>query len=281
MDENQTVDAQVLASTPPPVPQAKPNPLLDRIKMPGETFTLPSGGLFYKNGELSDDVEDAEVHVHPMTAIDEITIKTPDLLFSGEAVKQVFARCIPQVQNVDQLLAKDVDFLLVCLRKVSYGEELRLEYTHDCKDAKEHTYAVNVSQFIKAAKRIDPTTFAKTFSVDMPNGQVVHMQPIRFKEFVRVMQSNNPEDEMDDPVKVRDMMVESVANIITHVDDVEDHEMIKEWLAKVKPQFLKLINDHIDKTLEWGPEFTTTVKCQDCGSDMEITAPMNPLYFFT
>ncbi len=268
-------------STPQPAaPPAVQNPLLDRIKLPGETFTLPSGGLFYNNGELDESVRDAEVHVHPMTAIDEIVIKTPDMLFSGDAVRQVFARCIPQVKKPDMLLAKDVDFLMVCLRKVSYGDEIQIEHKHDCENAKNHTYSVDVTQFIKKAKRIDPTTVAKEFTVEMPNGQVVMIQPIRFKDFVRVMQLANTEEQIEDPEKLRDMLVESVSNLIVKVDDISDNQMIREWLAQVPPMFMKKVNERVDQTLEWGPEFGAEVKCADCGTKMNIIAPMNPLAFF-
>ncbi len=264
----------------PPAPPKPSNPLLSRIQMPGETFALPSGGVFYTNGELDDSVTNAEIRVHPMTAIDEITIKTPDMLFSGDAVRQIFERCIPQVRDVNGLLAKDVDFLLICLRKVSYGDEMQLEHKHDCEDAKTHTYAVDVGEFIRKAKKIDPTSVSRTFSVKMPNDQVVALKPISFKQFVNVMQLSNTEENLD-AEELRDIMVDSLANIIISVDEVKDKEMIKEWLAQVRPQFLRRINDHIDKTLEWGPEFTTTVKCSDCGEEVEVVAPMNPLAFFT
>src|SRR5271170_226889 len=127
--------------------QTKPaNPLLERIRMPGETFRLPSGALFYptESGILDSTVTDGEVHIHPMTALDEIALKTPDLLFSGLAVIQVFGRCIPQIKDAKRLLAKDVDFLLVALRKVSYGPEMELSYTHDCEKAKSHNYVASV-----------------------------------------------------------------------------------------------------------------------------------------
>lgn len=255
------------------------NPLLSRIQMPGETFTLPSGGLFYTNGELDPSVKNAEIHVHPMTAIDEITIKTPDLLFSGDAVRQVFARCIPQIANVDMLLAKDVDFLMICLRKVSFGDELRLEHKHTCPGAKMHTYSIDITNFIKASKKIDPTTMASNFSVKMPNDQVVHLQPIRFKDFIHVMQMNDTDTNLS-PEQIRDILVDSMSNVIIRVDEVDDKEMIKEWLATAAPMFRAKINEHIDKTLEWGPEFETRTKCLDCGEEMDIVAPMNPLYFF-
>ena len=264
----------------PPQHTIPTNPLLQRIQMPGETFALPSGGLFYTHGELDESVQNAEVHVHPMTALDEITIKTPDLLFSGEAVKQVFSRCIPQVKNVDALFAKDVDFLLVCLRKVSYGDELRVEHQHDCEGAKTHQYSLDVGDFIRTAKKIDPTSVTREFTVKMPNGQKVLLQPIRFKEFIRVMQVNEAESTKE-PERIRDMMVNSVSSVIVKVDEIDDVNMIREWLREVPPSFLTAINDNIDSTLEWGPDFNVRRKCKDCGKMMEVLAPMNPLAFFT
>lgn len=53
-------------ASPPPPPPKPVNPLLSRIQMPGETFALPSGGVFYTHGELDDSVVNAEVRVHPI-----------------------------------------------------------------------------------------------------------------------------------------------------------------------------------------------------------------------
>ena len=40
-----------------------PNPLLASLRIPGETFRLPSHGLFYTDGELDDSVVNGEVEV--------------------------------------------------------------------------------------------------------------------------------------------------------------------------------------------------------------------------
>lgn len=259
------------------------NPLLQRVKMPGETFTLPSGGLFYKDGEVLDDqVKNAEVHVYPMTALDEIVMKTPDLLFSGKAVEQVFARCIPSVVDVHKMLAKDVDFLLTCLRKVSYGDVMKVDYTHTCENAKRHTYEANITSFIRNAKRIDPTTLGETFTVDFPNGQVAKLQPVLFGDFVRIMQTlSMVRDDDNSPERIRDEVVESASGLITEVDGIDDHKMIKEWLREVPPPYIDLVNDRIDETSTWGADFSVEIVCEDCGKRAKFDAPLNPLSFFT
>jgi hypothetical protein len=32
---------------------------------------------------------------------------------------------------------------------------------------------------------------------------------------------------------------------------------------------------------DWGPEQITTLKCKDCGEEMKVELPMNPVSFFT
>lgn len=263
-----------------PLTQSRVNPLLERVQMPGETFPLPSGGIFYNDGELDPSVHNAEVRVGPMTALDEIVMKTPDMLFSGDAVRQVFARCIPSILKPDRILAKDVDFLLVCLRKVSYGNMLRMQQTHSCKNAKPHQYDVDITQFISKTKRIDPVGALSNFCAVMPNDEKVYLEPIRFGHFVEVMQLTDDTTEMA-PEERRDRLVRSISNVIARVDEIDDKEMIREWLSVISPEFLHEINNKVDDTINWGTEFQTKLKCRDCGQFFSVDLPMNPLAFFT
>lgn len=254
------------------------NQLLARIRIPGETFRLPSGGLFYEPGILSEKVVDGEIYVFPMTAIDEIAIKTPDLLFSGEAVVQVFGRCIPDVLQPRKMLAKDIDFLLIALRKVSYGPQMELTYTHDCEKAKEHSYVIDVDQFLKRSKRIDPNTMLKDFHITLSNNQIVEVAPISFGGYVALMQASETDV---DPVKLAQRLIFSVSQIIKSVDTETDSTKIQEWLAAIPPMLMKQVTESIEKTTEWGPDFMANIKCKDCGSEVQVQAPLNPLAFFT
>lgn len=256
------------------------NPLLARARLPGETFTLPSGGLFYDNTVLDSSAIDAEVHVHPMTTLDEITMKSPDMLFSGNAVKAVFKRCIPQVLNPGALLSKDVDFLLACLRKVSYGEDLQIEYKHDCENAADHSYMVDVSRFVKTAKRIDPTLVEQEYSVAFDNGQVAKFQPVTFANYIEIMKALSSSSEDDDPEIIRDAMVRSLSSIITQVDEITDNSNIAEWLKIIPPRFVTQINEKVDAVSTWGANFTAEIKCLDCGKNIIADVPLNPLSFF-
>jgi len=256
------------------------NPLLGRIQLPGETFALPSGGLFYDDTVLDPSVMNAEIHVHPMTTLDEITMKSPDMLFSGNAVRKVFARCIPQVLSADKLLSKDVDFLLACLRKVSYGDDMQIEYKHDCEKAEEHSYIIDVTNFVRGAKRIDPTTIDQEFSIKFDNGQVAKFQPVRFKDYIDIMQTLSSSTDNDDPEYIRDEMAKSLSGIIHQVDEIIDRGQIEEWLKALPPLYINHINERIDSVSTWGANFSATIKCLDCGKMVDAEVPLNPLSFF-
>ena len=60
------------------------NPLRQFFRRPAVFFKLPSGGKNYAPGVL-DMPENEEFPVYPMTAIDEISMRTPDALFNGSA----------------------------------------------------------------------------------------------------------------------------------------------------------------------------------------------------
>lgn len=256
------------------------NPLLIRIRLPGETFRLPSGGVFYKNGELADDVTNGEVLVYPMTTIDEITMKTPDKLLNGTAFVDVFHTCVPQVLKPMELFAKDVDFLMVCLRKLSYGPSFELPWNHQCsKDAKEHTYSIPLDPFINNARALDPTTATKMHSLKLENGQEVKLQPAKIMDVIKMYQ--NMDFENVDTNKLHDQIIHTIASLVHSVDGISDREMIVEWAKKIPVKWVKMINESIEKVSNWGPNFEITLKCKDCGGEFTAQVPLNPVAFFS
>lgn len=129
------------------------NPLLKKIKLPGRRFRLPSRGLFYNDGELADTVIDGEIEVFSMTTIDEINLRSSELLFSGEAIEKTFKRCIPEVKKPFKLLSVDVDFLLGCLRVVSYGNILDIKTRcPKCEERQVKANEVNLRKYYEELK---------------------------------------------------------------------------------------------------------------------------------
>lgn len=263
--------------------EQKTNPLLERLQMPGETFRLPSRGLFYKSGELETDSPDGEVHVHPMTTFDEFVFKNTDKLFTGKAVEEVFSRLIPEIKNPNRLLSKDVDFLMMALRVVSYGDKLEIQYDHQCgteeEPSKAHSYSVDLRKLMKETKEIDPTAI-KNFKVKLKNGQVILMQPPRFADVLKIYQTSDNAEGMDDKDYVN-MMLDNIAGMIVSVDEIDDAEMIGEWLRKLRAGDVNKIAEEITTVSDWGAERFTTITCKGCKEKkVRVEVPINPITFF-
>ena len=74
------------------------NPLKQYFRQPSIYIQLPSGGRFYQEGSLEPTANN-EYPVLPMTTLDEITYRTPDALFNGNAVNSVIESCIPNIKS--------------------------------------------------------------------------------------------------------------------------------------------------------------------------------------
>ena len=78
------------------------NPLRQYFRQPAIYVRLPSAGQFYPPGALTIPAN-GEIPVLPMTAIDEITYRTPDALFNGSAVVSVIQSCVPSIKDAWQM----------------------------------------------------------------------------------------------------------------------------------------------------------------------------------
>lgn len=262
----------------PPQGQAT-NPLLERSRIPGETFAMPSHGLFYNSGELTPEVVNGEVVVHPMVTMDELAMKSPDKLLNGTSVVEVFKRCIPQILKPEGLLAKDVDYLMICLRKVTYGDNVEISHTHSCEGAKRHSYQVPLDIFLKSTKNLEPEIINTKYSITLPNGQVVKMLPPKYVAVLKFYQAINDDGVSEQQVTAG--VLNSILNLIVSVDGYEERAFISEWLNTLSAGFVKKITGNISVISEWGATVEATVKCKDCNEDVKLSPSLNPIDFFS
>lgn len=253
------------------------NPLMQKLKIPGRIVQLPSMGALYNGGEL--DNESGEVHVFPMSAMAEITLKNPDMLFNGSALDVVFRECIPAIKKPQELFGRDIDALMFYLRLVTYGPSYEIRVTHDCKGAKEHGHIVDLEAMIAEMDMLDPTQLGD-FAVTLPNGQVVSVQPARFSHMVKLFQMNSGKETFTDD-DMKENIAFNLTNLISDVDGLTDKVQIGEWVRAITTPYQNRIAEAIENTMKWGPKNTVTCKCRDCGTDFEVELPLNPISFFT
>lgn len=257
------------------------NPLLSKIRIPGETFQLPSQGIFYHNGELDPSSTNGEVEVYPMTTIDEIVFNTPDKLLSGKAIVEVFARCIPQIKKPLDLVSKDIDFLLVCLRMTTFGQTMDVNYKHDCEDDKYHVYQIDLQKLIRTTTKFDPTSIDREYTIKLPNGQVVLIKPMVYGDILKVydMTVTNKNQEVDDKAAEHNIL-HMMVSLIDSVDGITDKTMIFDWLKQLNLGWKKLIEQQITGATDWGVNYDTSHKCKSCKENITIRLSANPVDFF-
>jgi hypothetical protein len=68
-----------------------------------------------------------ELAIYPMTAIDEITTKTPDALFNGSAMVDLIKSCVPDIKEPWAINSLDLDAVLIGIRSASGGSEMEVE----------------------------------------------------------------------------------------------------------------------------------------------------------
>jgi hypothetical protein len=253
------------------------NPLLATLKLPGRTFQLPSRGALYKNGEVEH--SEGEVHVHPMSALTEINLKNPDMLFNGKAIEEVCRECIPSIKKPTELFGRDIDALMFFLRLVTYGPQFEINVKHSCADAKSHSYMVDVEQMVHQMQFLDPTE-AEKFKVVLPNNQTVKLHPVRFEHMIKLFQMNAGKESLETE-DVKANIVFNLVNLIESVDGNTNRENIEGWVRAISQPMQNRITKVIEKMNDWGPARETQLKCKDCGEMMDVELPLNPVSFFT
>jgi hypothetical protein len=255
------------------------NELLQNLKLPGIVCRLPSRGLFYDDGVLSENVVNGEVEVRPMSAYDEISLRNISDIINGKSISNVFKTCIPDILQPDELFSKDVDLLLLVLRQVTYGNNITIQHQHTCKDAKTHKYDINVGNLINSTKFIDPTTINDLYQVVMDNGSVVMLHPMKFKDFLDLMKNAKDYDTLSNSEMQR-RLLDATVNVIKSVDDISDSDKILEWARAIPAKWFEKITNALNLGNEWGSSNSSFVDCKDCNENFEISLPINSLTFF-
>ena len=91
------------------------NPLKQYFRRPAVYIKLPSNNKFYKDGVI-ENTSTGELPVYPMTAIDEITMKTPDALFNGVAMAELIKSCVPNIKDPWAINNIDFDAILIGIK---------------------------------------------------------------------------------------------------------------------------------------------------------------------
>lgn len=271
------------------------NPLKQYFRQPAIYLRLPSRGEFWPEGSLALP-QNGEVPVLPMTAIDEITYRTPDALFNGQAVVSVIQSCIPAVKDAWKAPTVDVDAMLVAIKIASYGHEMELGTT--CPKCKtEAEYALDLRTVLDQLRTPDYTT-------PVVHGDLeIHFHPIDYQcqhdigqqqfEQQRIVQMI-PNTDMPEEEKLKamagaiqriteitiDALKFSVASIRTPHAIVTDPEHISEFLKNCDRQLFTEIKNRIVAIRQSNELKPLKFKCNNCSHDYEQPLTLDMTSFF-
>lgn len=265
------------------------NPLTAGFKkIPGLSVLLPTKAILYNSEQVKESVlRSGEIHIHPMSAKDELILKSPDLLLNGEAFRMVVRRCIPEILEPLDLYQPDVDAVMIGLRIVTYGEELAMRVDNPFYDRekegsqRELDYSINLKPVLSQSK------FAKDkkeFMTVLENKQVVTMAPIRFREGIEIIQADlnelNIENKEEIFEKRLQIFEDTMLAMILEVDGITDKKQLKEWLGGMPVSMFKAISEKVDFLASLGPNLITKIKDPITNETWEVSLPINPADFF-
>jgi len=269
------------------------NPLQKYFRQPKIFISLPSKGLFYKEGSFAGD--HSNVPIFAMTGMDEILMKTPDALFNGEATIKTIESCCSYIKDAHTIPSLDIDVLLTAIRIATFGEEMSV--SHTCR----HCGTIN-DYDINLTKVIEHYT-EKTYNnrMQLNNEITINFRPLNYQELTDFNLENFKLQRLlgqlasvtdEEKQKYVDEVYEKLGQIqaqlfISSIESVEipdtivsDKDHIREWLANSNRNDYALIKSHLEKTKdEWAmPKFS--VKCNECGTETQLEIGMDQSNFF-
>jgi len=274
------------------------NPLQKYFRQPSIYVKLPSDGKFYPPGTLDMPVN-GEIPIFPMTALDEIVNRTPDALFNGSAVTEIFKSCIPNIKDPWAIPQTDVDLLLTAVRIASYGHEM--EMTVACPHCNEtQDYALDLRNVIDQYRAPDYAKSAKIgdleiFFKPMTYFDLNETAKAQFEQ-QKVMQMTQSDENIPDADKMSALgqaltnvtrltmgaIGDSIALIRVAGETVDDPEHIKEFMANCDSKVFNRIRDHLSD-LRAGSEIKPlTIKCsnEECGKEYSQPFTLDMSNFF-
>tara|TARA_B100001057_G_scaffold497128_1_gene600453 strand:- start:3912 stop:4793 length:882 start_codon:yes stop_codon:yes gene_type:complete len=286
------------------------NPLAGHFRTPKLYTGLPSKGEFYDEDTV-DMPSTKELAVFPMTAKDEIMMKNPDALLNGEAVARTIMSCVPTIKKPRNLVANDVDALLVAIQAATYGDEI--DVGGECPQCGEKASAVLSGEVILA----NMETLNKKYEFTTDSGLLISMKPFSYETSVkagvanfrssRSLQSIDAiEDEMEkikafntnfiELAKLNfDLLVDSISTItVPSTEDSEEFvvsnvEHITEFLENADASISNELESFIEEIGNIGIQKKMELTCVPCSEELpegeefsfETIVNFNTVNFFT
>lgn len=270
------------------------NPLRQYFRRPAIYLKLPSGGLGYPAGTIN--IPDTgDLPVYPMTAIDEITARTPDALFNGTAMAELIKSCIPDIKDPWVVNSNDFDAILVAIKAAANGNSM--DITSICPSCTEVAdYGVNLAGLLSTMQAGDYNTPLQI------NDLEITFRPLTYKEMNQAalgqfeaqrifdQLENEPDVEArnkktQDAVKhitelTMKILSQAIGKIKTPTAVVTEYEYLLDFLVHCDKNMYIAIRDYNAKLRESTQIKPLKLKCIHCQHEYDQTFTLNTSDFF-
>jgi hypothetical protein len=270
------------------------NPLKQYFRRPAIYLKLPSGGKMYAPGVINIP-ESGELAVYPMTAIDEISSKTPDALYNGTAMADIIKSCIPDIKDPWSINSIDLDAILIAIRAAAGGDDMSI--SSECPSCKEVAeYGVNLVGILSQLKSAD---YEKELTI---NELSIKFRPLSYKEMNEAGTSQMEaqrifmmiEKEENEAIRaektqealrfITEVTMKILSNTVTHIRTpnvfVEEKEYILDFLKNCDRETYIAIRDY-NASLKAQTEIKPLkIKCINCQHEYDQQFTLNTSDFF-
>ena len=271
------------------------NPLSQYFRQPSIYIKLPSQGQNYPAGTLIMPAN-GELPVYPMTAIDEITYRTPDALFNGQATVNVIQSCVPSILDAWAVPSIDLDTILIAIRIASYGHEMEFATTCPaCQDTTERT--IDLRTMLDALRAPD-------YTAHVSHGDLsIYFRPLNYKNLndnsaLQYEQQKLLQVIPDSTISEADKMtaltqafkslteitIRSLAISITAIKTpqalVSEPAHIEEFLKNCERDLFNQIRDHVLRLREQSELQPLKLECTACNHQYQQALTLDMASFF-
>jgi hypothetical protein len=272
-----------------------PNPLKAFFRQPAIYLKLPSNGAYWPDSSI-EFPQNRELPVYPMTAVDEITYRTPDALFSGQSVVNVIESCVPNIKNAWAAPFVDINSILIGIRIASYGHSMEVgtacpacnhqeEFELDLRHVLDQMHSPDYAKTIVSG---DLEIIFCPMSYEQQN--TINLEQFELQRTIQMIPvSDLPEEEKilrmaDIMKKLTELTLKaitlSIAAVRTPTAMVTEVEHIAEFLNNCDRTIFGVMRDHAIELRQAGELNPLKLKCSECENEYEQQLTLDMANFF-
>lgn len=272
------------------------NPLTKFFRQPAIFVQLPSDGKWWPDDSLAM-TENKELPVFPMSAKDEIILKTPDALMNGQGIVETIQSCVPNIKNAWQMPSVDLDAILIAIRIATYGN--KMSFDSKCAHCSENnSHEINLGTPLAEIhcpdyeKPIDYQEL-KIKLKPQPYFELNKMNMINYEE-QKIMQAvSNPD--LDDEVKATqinasvkrmiDIGIKACTNSTEFIElpggaKVSDKKFLEEFYSNAELDVIRHIQQRITELTQASKLKPLNLMCESCNREYQAELTFDFSNFF-